>query len=463
MKRFELSDINEGAHIHFIGIGGISMSGLAAILLQKGYKVSGSDRQKTHITDKLEKLGAVIHEGHDAKNICGADLVVHTAAVHSDNPEMKEAVKNNIHLIDRAECLGAIMKLYKNAVGIAGTHGKTTTTAMMTHALLYADKDPTVSIGGELDAIGGNIRAGKSDYFITEACEYTNSFLKFYPYIAVITNIEEDHLDFFSGIEEIRDSFSAFAGLTKNSGYVVANGDDENVRLALKDDELKTIYYGKDSKSDYYYENLKINCGYPEFDVMYKGEKRCRVKINVPGIHNVMNTLAVCAVCDLLGIDPETASKGIETFNGIHRRFEKLGTLNGAAVIADYAHHPTEIAATLKAAKEFEYNKMWCVFQPHTYTRTKTLWDSFLECFVNVDKLVMTHIYAAREQFDGVTRADKLAEQIQNKGIDTIYIEEFDEICSYLRKEVTDNDIVFIMGAGDIIEVGNQLTGKCEK
>lgn len=460
MKRFELSDLKEGAHIHFIGIGGISMSGLAVILLERGYKVSGSDRQKTHITDKLEKLGAVVYEGHNADNIQGADLIVHTAAVHSDNPEMKAASEAGIHLIDRAECLGAIMKLYKKAVGISGTHGKTTTTAMLTHALLYAKKDPTVSIGGELDIINGNIRAGKSDYFITEACEYTNSFLKFFPYIAVITNIEEDHLDFFSGIDEIRDSFSKFAALTKNSGFVVANGDDDDVRLALKDKELRVIYYGQKGNTDYWCENVKINCGYPEFDVVCRGEKRCRINLNVPGMHNVLNTLAVCAVCDLLGVDPQIYSKGIETFHGIHRRFEKLGLLNDATVIADYAHHPTEIAATIKAASEFEYNNLWCVFQPHTYTRTKTLWNNFLQCFDGVDRLVMTHIYAAREQFDGVTKASVLAEEIEKKGIDTIYIEDFDEICSYLNKEVGPGDVVFIMGAGDIIEVGYKIVKK---
>lgn len=457
MKRFELSDLKQGAHIHFIGIGGISMSGLAVILLQKGYKVSGSDRQKTHITDKLEGLGAVVFEGHNAENIKGADLVVHTAAVHDDNPEMRAAKENGIRLIDRAECLGAIMKLYKNAVGISGTHGKTTTTAMLTHALIYAEKDPTISIGGELDIIDGNIRAGESDYFVTEACEYTNSFLKFYPYIAVITNIEEDHLDFFSGLCEIKDSFSKFAALTKNIGFVVANGDDEDVRDALRDNELQVIYYGKNGNTDYWYENLKINCGYPEFDVIYKGEKRCTIKLNIPGLHNVLNCLAVCAVCDLLGISPDVYKIGIESFCGIHRRFEKLGTLNGATVIADYAHHPTEIQATITAAKDFEYNKLWCVFQPHTYTRTKTLWDSFLQCFNGVDKLIMTHIYAAREQFDGVTKASVLAEEINKRGIPSIYIEEFDDICDYLKKEVAPNDIVFVMGAGDIIDVGYQI------
>ncbi len=457
MKRFELSDLAQGSHIHFIGIGGISMSGLAIILLQKGYKISGSDREKSHITNKLEENGAIIYEGHDAQNINDADLVVHTAAVHMDNPEMMEATKRNIRLIDRAECLGAIMKQYKKAVGISGTHGKTTTTAMLTHALLYADTDPTISIGGELDAIGGNIRAGKSDYFVTEACEYTNSFLKFFPHIAVITNIEEDHLDFFSGIEQIRDSFLSFASLTNPDGYVVAYGDDDNIKLTLKDSDCNIIYYGKDNSSSYYPQNLTVKNGFPRFDVMCNGEFKAHVELNVPGYHNVMNTLAVVAVCELLGIDAQTAAKGIETYKGTHRRFEKLGILNGATVIADYAHHPTEIKATLQAAKEFSYNRMWCVFQPHTYTRTKTLWDSFLTCFDDADKLVVTHVYAAREQFDGVTKASNLAMQIKERGNDTVYIEDFSQICEYLKENVEPDDMVFIMGAGDVIEIGKEI------
>ena len=457
MKRFELSDLKPGAHIHFIGIGGISMSGLAVILLQKGYKVSGSDRTKTHITDNLEKNGAVVYEGHNENNIKGADLIVHTAAVHMDNPEMKAAVDNNIRLIDRAECLGAIMKEYKNAIGISGTHGKTTTTSMLAHALIYADVDPTVSVGGELDIIGGNIKAGKSDCFITEACEYTNSFLKFFPSIAVITNIEEDHLDFFSGIEEIRESFRKFAKLTEPDGFVVACGDDENVRLALKDSKSSIIYYGKDSRCDYYPENLVIKNGYPEFDVTKKGEVITHIKLNVPGFHNVLNALATVSVCELLGIDADTAARGIETYKGTHRRFEKLGMLNKATVIADYAHHPTEIKATLKAAKAFDYNRLWCVFQPHTYTRTKTLWNDFLTCFDDVDKLVLTHIYAAREQFDGVTKASNLAMEIKEKGLDTVYIEDFSQVCEYLKENVEENDMVFIMGAGDVIKIGENI------
>ena len=460
MSRFELSDLKENAHIHFIGIGGISMSGLAMILMKNGYKVTGSDRQKSHITDKLEENGALIFEGHDAKNIIGADLVVHTAAVHDDNPEMIKAKECNIKLIDRAECLGAIMKLYKKAVGVSGTHGKTTTTAMLTHALVYANTDPTISIGGELDLIGGNIRTGKSDFFVTEACEYTNSFLKFFPHIAIITNIEEDHLDFFTGIEDIRESFAAFAELTSNGGFVVANGDDENVKIALEGTNCKIIYYGTSPNCEYHYSNLVFKQGYPEFDVLHNNETIAHIKLNVPGIHNVMNTLAVVATCVLLGLSPDTIAKGIETFTGTHRRFEKLGTLNDATIIADYAHHPTEIIATLKSAKDFEYNRMWCVFQPHTYTRTKALWNDFLTCFNDCDKLVLTHIYAAREPFDGVTKSSTLAAEIRQSGKDTVYIEDFSQVCEHLKENVEKDDLVFIMGAGDVIDIGYEIAKK---
>ena len=453
----ELTDLNKNAHIHFIGIGGISMSGLAMVLLKKGYKVTGSDRQKTHITDKLEENGAIVYEGHEEKNVIGADLIVHTAAVHDDNPEMQKAKEDNIRLIDRAECLGAIMKLYKNAIGVSGTHGKTTTTGMLTHALMYADTDPTISIGGELDIIDGNIRTGNSEYFVTEACEYTNSFLKFFPHIAVITNIEEDHLDFFKDIDDIRKSFSSFAELTGNDGFVVANGDDDDVRIALKDKKCNVIYFGASDSCEYRYDNLYFKNGYPEFDVIHNGKKISHISLNVPGIHNVMNTLAVIACCELLGLDVSIISKGIETFRGTHRRFEKLGTLNGATIIADYAHHPTEIIATLKSAKQFEYNKMWCVFQPHTYTRTRALWNDFLTCFEDCDKLILTHIYAAREPFDGVTKASTLASQIKQNGKDTVYIEEFSHVCEYLKENIEENDMVFIMGAGDVIEIGYEL------
>lgn len=458
MKKFTLDELNNNAHIHFIGIGGISMSGLAHIAISNGCKVTGSDRTKSEITDRLEAEGAIIYEGHDAKNIEGADLVVHTAAVKDDNPEMAEAVRRGIRLVDRAEFLGALMKKYKHAVGVAGTHGKTTTTSMLAHALLYADTDPTISVGGILDLIGGNIRCGKSDLFVTEACEYTNSFLKFYPTIALITNIEEDHLDFFTGIDMIRGSFRQFAELTKGKGSVVAYGEDENIKIALDGADLNIITYGMGSTNDYYAQNIVYNAGYPSFDVYKHGEKLCHISLNVPGDHNILNSLATIAVCALLGVDAEPAAKGIETFKGTHRRFEKKGFVNGAVVLDDYAHHPTEIKATLKAAKAFPHKKIICIFQPHTYSRTRTLWQEFLTAFDDADELIITHIYAAREVYDGVTDPDKLAAEIAERGIDAKYIDSFEEIADYIKKNASENDIVFTMGAGDVTNIGPMIT-----
>lgn len=461
MNRFMMSDIERNASIHFVGIGGISMSGLAQIVLKNGYKVTGSDWNKSEITQKLENLGASVVYGREAVNTDGinnASLVVYTAAAKADNPEIILAKEKGVRIIDRAEFLGAIMKNYKHAVGVSGTHGKTTTTSMLAHALIAAEKDPTISVGGELDLIGGNIRTGASDYFVTEACEYTNSFLKFYPTIALITNIEEDHLDFFSGIEEIRESFKRFSYLTKGIGHVVALGSDKNIQLALDGaDDLDIITYGMESTYDYYPENIEYHAGFPSFDVMRNGERLCRIQLNVPGEHNILNSLATIAVCMLSGVDAETAAKGIEAFKGTHRRFEKKGFLNGAVVIDDYAHHPTEIKATLEAAKKFPHNRIWCVFQPHTYSRTRTLWHEFTECFDAADELILTHIYAAREKSDGVTSAENLAKDISKRGMNVRYIEEFDDIASFLKENVKEGDIVFTMGAGNVVDINKLI------
>ncbi len=457
MQKFDFKNLKKNAHIHFIGIGGISMSGLAHISLSDGFKVTGSDRSKSKITDKLELEGAVIFEGHNAKNVYGADLVVHTAAVKADNPEMAAAIEQGIMLIDRAEFLGAIMKNYKHAIGIAGTHGKTTTTSMLAHALIYADADPTISVGGELDLIGGNIHCGKSDMFVTEACEYTNSFLKFFPTIALITNIEEDHLDFFTGIEMIRESFRSYAELTRDTGHVVAFGDDENVRLTLENSDLNIITYGISDSNDYYAENIVFNAGYPSFDVMKDGKIVCHVSLNVPGNHNIENALATVAVCILLGIDPDICAKGIETFRGTHRRFEKKGLLNGAVILDDYAHHPTEIKTTLKAAKAFPHSRIRCIFQPHTYSRTRTLWNDFLTAFDDADELILTHIYSAREVYDGVTDPAKLTDEIKSRGIDAKYFEDFSDIVNYIKDTAKDGEIIFTMGAGDVTNIGDEL------
>lgn len=457
MNRFDLSELPKNARIHFVGIGGISMSGLAQVMLKNGFRVSGSDRQSSHITDKLKGMGAEVFIGHAEENVSDADLVVNTAAVHADNPELVEAKKRNIRIIDRAECLGAIMKKYKHAVGIAGTHGKTSTTSMLAHLLVFANTDPTISVGGELDLIGGNIRIGGSDIFVTEACEYTNSFLKFYPTVAVITNIEEDHLDFFSGLEEIKQSFRKFAELTGESGVVIACGDDENVKETLSGEKLNILYYGITDKFDFYADNIVYKGGFPSFDVISKGEKLCHIDLNVPGDHNIKNALAAIAVATVLAIEPEIAANGIETYKGVHRRFEKKGIFNGAVLIDDYAHHPTEIEATLKAASKFERNKIYCVFQPHTYSRTKTLWNEFLKAFDNVDELVIVDIYAAREVYDGETRSEELARQISQRGINACYLPSFEEAAKYLKENVCENDIVFTMGAGDVYKIGDML------
>ena len=457
MNTFDISSLKPSSHIHFIGIGGISMSGLAQIMLKKGFIVTGSDRAKSSITEKLEVLGAKIFYEHSEKNIDGADVIVYTAAVHSDNPEFDASQKSGALLLSRAEFLGAIMRLYKNALGVSGTHGKTTTTGMLAYALLAAHFDPTVSIGGELDIIGGNIKTGASSYFITEACEYTNSFLEFFPTVAVITNIDRDHLDFFSGIEEIIESFRKFALLTKDKGFVVACGSDKNIITALSGTDLDVKFYGIGENFEYSARNIEYESSYPAFEVWHNSEFLFKLHLRVPGEHNILNSLAVIAVCDNWGADLSLVKNGIESFKGAARRFEKKGSYNGAVIIDDYAHHPTEIQATLKACKPFVKNRLWCVFQPHTYSRTKKLWNEFCESFDNVDELILTHIYAAREQFDGVTSPARLAEDIKKRGINARFIENFGDVEELLKKELKDGDTLITMGAGNVVDIADNL------
>ncbi|MBQ7976861.1 MAG: UDP-N-acetylmuramate--L-alanine ligase [Clostridia bacterium] len=456
MKRFDISELKPESHIHFIGIGGISMSGIAQIMLQNGYKVTGSDWNESNITNKLSSLGATVYIGHAEENVNGADLVVYTAAAHGDNPEIIASKKQGIRLIDRAEMLGAIMKTYKNCVGVAGTHGKTTTTSMLAHALINADLDPTISIGGELDLIDGNIRTGSGEFFVTEACEYTNSFLKFFPTVSLITNIEEDHLDFFKDLDDIINSFRSYALLTKENGVTIAWGEDENIRKALDNSGCKVIYYGI-GDFEYSAENIIYVDGYPQFDCFERGEKLCNIKLNVPGEHNVQNALATVAVCRLLGADLEKAVKGIESFKGTHRRFEQKGFCNGAVVIDDYAHHPTEIKATLTAASSMPHGRILCIFEPHTYTRTKTLWDEFLTAFDKADEIILSDIYAARELPDGETTSEALAEAMKNRGVNAKYIKGFDNIVQYIKENARKGDIIFTMGAGTVTQLGPMI------
>ena len=449
-------------HIHFIGIGGISMSGLAEILLEEGFTVSGSDSKESPLTKKLESEGAVIHYGQCAENITDTiDCVVYTAAINRSNPELMEAVSRKIPMLTRAELLGQLMKNYDTPIAVSGTHGKTTTTSMISHILLAADLDPTISVGGILKAIGGNIRVGKSETFITEACEYTNSFLHFFPKISVILNIEEDHLDFFKDLEDIRHSFHQFAGLLPADGTLVINGEIENYPEIYNGLDCNVVTYGTADTFDYSAADIAYDDkGFVSFELIKHGERKGRIQLSVTGDHNVSNALASIATAELLDIPMETIQKGLLSFGGTDRRFEYKGTFNGVTVVDDYAHHPTEIAATLKAAQHYPHEKIWCVFQPHTYTRTKAFFNEFAEALSHTDHLVLADIYAARETDTLGVSSEALAEEAAKLGTDAHYFPSFAEIEAFLKENCKPGDLLITMGAGDVVKVGEELLAK---
>ena len=449
-------------HIHFIGIGGISMSGLAEILLEEGFTVSGSDSKESPLTKKLESEGAVIHYGQCAENITDTiDCVVYTAAINRSNPELMEAVSRKIPMLTRAELLGQLMKNYDTPIAVSGTHGKTTTTSMISHILLAADLDPTISVGGILKAIGGNIRVGKSETFITEACEYTNSFLHFFPKISVILNIEEDHLDFFKDLEDIRHSFHQFAGLLPADGTLVINGEIENYPEIYEGLDCNVVTYGTADTFDYSAADIAYDDkGFVSFELIKRGERKGRIQLSVTGDHNVSNALASIATAELLDIPMETIQKGLLSFGGTDRRFEYKGTFNGVTVVDDYAHHPTEIAATLKAAQHYPHEKIWCVFQPHTYTRTKAFFNEFAEALSHTDHLVLADIYAARETDTLGVSSEALAEEAAKLGTDAHYFPSFAEIEAFLKENCQPGDLLITMGAGDVVKVGEELLAK---
>lgn len=452
-------DFQKPIHIHFIGIGGISMSGLAEILLEEGFTVSGSDSKESPLTKKLEQLGATIFYGQKASNIIdGIDCVVYTAAIHRENAELIEAVAKKIPMLTRAELLGQLMKNYKTPIAVSGTHGKTTTTSMLSHILLAGEKDPTISVGGILQAIGGNIRVGHSETFITEACEYTNSFLNFFPKIGIILNIEEDHLDFFKDLEDIRHSFHQFAALIPADGTLIINSDIKNYEEICEGLDCRIITCGSSLSSDYSSENVRFDeKGLASFDLIKQGETVCRIQLSVPGYHNVSNALTCIAAAELLEIPTETIKQGLLAFTGTDRRFEYKGMMNGVTIIDDYAHHPTEILATLKAAKNYPHKDLWCVFQPHTYTRTKAFFHEFAEVLSHTDHLVLADIFAARETDTlGVSSKD-LAAEVARLGTDAHYFGSFEEIEMFLKEHCASGDLLITMGAGDVVNIGEDL------
>ena len=455
-------DFKKPQRIHFIGIGGISMSGLAEILMDEGFTVSGSDAHRSELTDHLENRGAVLYYGQKAENIQdGIDAVVYTAAIHPDNPELMEVQRRNIPLLTRAELLGQMMKNYKHAIAIAGTHGKTTTTSMVTEIFLKAETDPTISVGGILHSIGGNIRVGGPEFFVTEACEYTNSFLSFYPTMAVILNIEEDHLDFFKDIQDIRNSFRQFAKKVPENGAVILNGDIENPAEILSGVKGRVITFGHGAENDYTADQITYDeYARPSFDLIVRGEKKGRLTLGVQGEHNVYNALAAVAVSVESGISYEVIADGLASFTGTERRFEKKGVLNGVTVIDDYAHHPQEIEATLKAARNYPHKRIWCVFQPHTYSRTKAFLSGFAEALSLADCVVLADIYAARETDTLGVSSEDIAKLLQEKGVEAWYLPTFAEIEKFILEHCIPGDLLITMGAGDIVKVGENLLSR---
>ena len=447
-------------HIHFIGIGGISMSGLAEILLEEGFTISGSDAKESPLTDKLASEGVQISYPQSAANITtGIDVVVYTAAIHEDNPEFAAAKNTGLPMLSRAELLGQIMDNYANSVAVAGTHGKTTTTSMLSQVLLAADSDPTISVGGILKAIHGNIRVGHSDVFLTEACEYTNSFLNFHPKYSLILNIEEDHLDFFKDLADIRHSFRRFAENTAEGGTIIINGAITDYEEIVKDLPVSVVTYGLTEVCDYYPSDITFDeKGCATYTAMHQGRALTSVKLNIPGMHNVSNSLAVIAAALSLKIELSTITSGISQFTGTDRRFELKGMYkDGVTVIDDYAHHPTEIAATLTAAQNYPHKRIICVFQPHTYTRTKAFLKDFAKALSLADVIVLADIYAARETDTLGISSKNIEDDLKALGKEAYYFPSFDEIENFLQKKCMNGDLLITMGAGDVVKIGENL------
>lgn len=446
-------------HIYFIGIGGISMSGLAEILASRGHQVSGTDVKETAVTKHLQSLGIHINFGHRAENITDdITLVVYTAAIHDDNPELRAAYEKGIRIMDRAHLLGQIMDEYHDSVAVSGTHGKTTTTSMVSEILLAAEKDPTITVGGILPTIGSNLRIGNSPYFVAEACEYFDSFLQFNPFIAIILNVESDHLDYFKTLENIRRSFHAFAQRVPDKGLLVISEKIDNVEELTDGLTCHVETFGLSEKANWRAENIVHEAdGRNSFDVYHNGEFFTTIHLHIPGEHNITNALAAIAASAFLGAAPEDCVKGLHHYTGTERRFQLKGKKDGITVIDDYAHHPTEIKAALAAAQNVQHNTTWCVFQPHTFSRTRFLFDEFGEAFGDADEIIIADIFAARETDDGTVSAAQLADRIAQTGKSARYVGDFAAIEAYLREHCKSGDLLMTVGAGDVYKIGENF------
>lgn len=456
--------LTELKKIHFVGIGGSGMSAIARVLLEQGYKVSGSDLSESEIVKKLKALGADIYQGHKAEHVNGVDAIVVSTAIAKNNPEVVAAIDNNIPVYHRSDIVATLLNNEKG-IAVAGAHGKTTTTSMLAVLLDVAGIDPTAIIGGEVDYLQSNAKLGNGEYLVAEADESDGSFLKLLPEIAIVTNIENDHMDYYGSMENILATFKKFLGnLSTDTGLAVLCFDNDYVKNLAPEIAVKYVSYALNSKADYMAKNIVADGANTLFDVYKDDAKIGSIKLNVPGKHNVANALAAIVVCLKLGIDFETMQKGFDYFNGAKRRFQTKGKTKGIWVVDDYAHHPTEIATTLVAARQTKPHRLICAFQPHRYSRTNLLFEEFVSCFKESDILILTEIYSAGEApIAGVTGkllAERIKEQI---GQEVVYIEQRSDISQYLADIAKDGDLIMTMGAGDIFLTGEELLESLNK
>lgn len=453
-----IENLKKYKHIHMLGIGGISMSGIAEILHHWGFFVTGSDCTRTKITDRLSSHGIYVSIGQ-SNLIENADLVIFSAAIKNDNPELVIAREKGIPVIERCDFVGYITRIFKNTIGISGTHGKTTTTSMVSLCFIEAGLDPTIQVGAILNDINGNYRVGNSDYFILEACEYVESFLKFSPKSAIVLNIDNDHLDYFKNFDNIKLAFSKYVDLLPREGLLVINGDDISCLELRNSTSAKVITYGiKNEKANFVARNITVNNdGLYKFDVYHNNSFYAEIKLSVPGIHNVSNALSCIALCNEYGISKYNIKSALLKFKGASRRFEFLGKYDNIAVYDDYAHHPKEIMATCKALKNKEYRQSWVVFQPHTYSRTVSLLEDFAKALIEFDNIIITDIYAAREKNVYGVSAQDLVNEIKRLGKNAVYISDFQDITNYIKERACPNDIILTMGAGTVVEIGKML------
>lgn len=459
---FEINiDNSKYKNIFFIGIGGISMSALAELMLYKGYNIFGSDRNPSINTEKLEKNGATIYYEHKKEHINNMDLVIFTDAISFDNEEYTEAVKEKIDLVDRATFLGAIMKNYKKSIAVSGTHGKTTTTSMITEIIKDLDVNPTIMLGGQLKDIDGNIKIGEEKLFLTEACEYKANILKYFPTTEIILNIDEDHLDYFDNIDHIIRTFKGYVDNLNEDDYVILNVDDENVRILFPIDNCKVFTFGINNEADLMAKNIDFsNDGFPTYDLYLKGKKISHVELSVLGSHNVLNSLAAIAATYVNNISIENAVLALKSYKGVERRLEEKGYFKGTKIMDDYAHHPTEIKSSIHAIKKACAGKLYTVFQPHTFTRTKLLLDAFANSFGESDIIIITDIYAAREKDYGDIHSKTLRDAISEHRDNAFYISGFEDIVKFLKENVKKDDVVVTMGAGDVYKIGEMILDK---